>query len=83
VAILPNGPSVQNMPSAKLIPYPDANHGSWYQNHEDLVFETHRFLSASDGIVSVVANAAADVWQWGGALNNDRSALVRRNWEGL
>jgi hypothetical protein len=48
------------MPSAKLIPYPDANHGSWHQNHEDLVFETHRFLSASDGIVLVVANAAAD-----------------------
>ena len=25
---------VQNMPNAKLILYPDANHGSWYQNHE-------------------------------------------------
>jgi hypothetical protein len=22
---------VQNMPNAKLILYPDANHGSWYQ----------------------------------------------------
>jgi len=36
---------VQNMPNAKLILYPDANHGSWYQNHEDFVFETNRFLN--------------------------------------
>jgi pimeloyl-ACP methyl ester carboxylesterase len=35
----------QNMPNAKLILYPDANHGSWYQNHEDFVFETNRFLA--------------------------------------
>jgi pimeloyl-ACP methyl ester carboxylesterase len=35
---------VQNMPNAKLILYPDANHGSWYQNHEDFVFEVNRFL---------------------------------------
>jgi pimeloyl-ACP methyl ester carboxylesterase len=35
---------VQNMPNAKLILYPDANHGSWYQHHEDFVFETNRFL---------------------------------------
>ena len=28
------------MPNAKLILYPDANHGSWYQHHEDFVFET-------------------------------------------
>ncbi len=34
----------QNMPNAKLILYPDANHGSWYQYHEDFVFETNRFL---------------------------------------
>jgi pimeloyl-ACP methyl ester carboxylesterase len=36
---------VQNLPNAKLILYPDANHGSWYQNHEDFVFETNRFLN--------------------------------------
>ena len=35
----------QNMPNAKLILYPDANHGSWYQNHEDFVLETNRFLA--------------------------------------
>jgi pimeloyl-ACP methyl ester carboxylesterase len=35
---------VQNMPDARLILYPDANHGSWYQHHEDFVFETNRFL---------------------------------------
>jgi pimeloyl-ACP methyl ester carboxylesterase len=38
---------VQSMPNAKLILYPDANHGSWYQNHEDFVFETNRFLASS------------------------------------
>jgi pimeloyl-ACP methyl ester carboxylesterase len=37
---------VQNMPNAKLILYPDANHGSWYQYHEDFVFEVNRFLDA-------------------------------------
>ena len=42
---------VQNMPNAKLILYPDANHGSWYENHEDFVFETNRFLDASDGLL--------------------------------
>ena len=36
---------VQNMPNAKLIVYPDANHGSWYEDHEDFVFETNRFLN--------------------------------------
>ena len=51
---------VQNMPNAKLILYPDANHGSWYQNHEDFVFETNRFLDASDGIASIVTSPAAD-----------------------
>ncbi len=35
---------VQNMPNAKLILYPDSNHGSWYQNHADFVFEANRFL---------------------------------------
>jgi pimeloyl-ACP methyl ester carboxylesterase len=37
---------VQNLPNAKLILYPDANHGSWYQNHADFVFETNRFLNS-------------------------------------
>jgi pimeloyl-ACP methyl ester carboxylesterase len=37
---------VQNMPNAKLILYPDANHGSWYENHEDFVFEANRFLDS-------------------------------------
>ena len=35
------------MPNAKLILYPDANHGSWYQYHEDFVFETNRFLGGN------------------------------------
>ena len=34
----------QNMPNAKLILFPDANHGSWYQYHEDFVLEANRFL---------------------------------------
>jgi pimeloyl-ACP methyl ester carboxylesterase len=51
---------VQNMPNAKLILYRDANHGSWYESHEDFVFETNRFLDASDGIASIVTSAAAD-----------------------
>jgi pimeloyl-ACP methyl ester carboxylesterase len=37
---------VQNMPNAKLILYPDSSHGSWYQNHEDFVFEANRFLDS-------------------------------------
>ncbi len=37
---------VQHLPNAKLIMYPDSNHGSFYQNHEDFVFETNRFLNA-------------------------------------
>jgi pimeloyl-ACP methyl ester carboxylesterase len=44
---------VQNMPNAKLIVYPDANHGSWYQNHEDFVFETNRFLNSESGSMEV------------------------------
>jgi pimeloyl-ACP methyl ester carboxylesterase len=36
---------VQNMANAKLVLYPAANHGSWYQNHEDFVFEADRFLA--------------------------------------
>jgi len=27
---------VQNLPNARLILYPDSNHGSWYQNHEEI-----------------------------------------------
>ncbi len=37
---------VQNLPNAKLILYPDANHGSWYENHEDFVMEANRFLNS-------------------------------------
>jgi len=37
---------VQNLPNAKLILYPDANHGSWYQYHKDCVLETNRFLNS-------------------------------------
>src|SRR3984893_3457307 len=44
---------VQNMANAKLIVYPDANHGSWYQNHEDFVFETNRFLNSESGSMEV------------------------------
>src|SRR6202521_5381370 len=51
---------VQNMPNAKLILYPDANHGSWYENHGDFVFETNRFLDASEAIATVTTSAAAD-----------------------
>jgi pimeloyl-ACP methyl ester carboxylesterase len=51
---------VQNMPNAKLILYPDANHGSWYEYHEDFVFETNRFLNEGDRIATVTTGAAAD-----------------------
>ena len=51
---------VQNMPNAKLILYPDANHGSWYEYHEDFVFETNRFLNESDRIATVTSTVAAD-----------------------
>src|SRR3989441_10460400 len=51
---------VQNLPNAKLILYPDANHGSWYEYHEDFVFETNRFLDESDRIATVTTSAAAD-----------------------
>jgi pimeloyl-ACP methyl ester carboxylesterase len=34
----------QNLPNAKLIVYPDSNHGSYNQYHEEFVFETNRFL---------------------------------------
>src|SRR6202171_3288223 len=47
---------VQNMPNAELILYPDANHGSWYEYHEDFVFETNRFLSESDRIATVTTS---------------------------
>src|SRR2546427_4576698 len=51
---------VQNMPNAKLILYADANHGSWYENHEDFVFETNRFLNESDRIATVTTSTADD-----------------------
>jgi pimeloyl-ACP methyl ester carboxylesterase len=51
---------VQNLPNAKLILYPDANHGSWYEYHEDFVFETNRFLNESGRIARVTTSAAAD-----------------------
>src|SRR5712671_2610476 len=51
---------VQNMPCAKLILYPNANHGSWYEYHEDFVFETNRFLDESDRIPTITTGAAAD-----------------------
>src|SRR5260370_24868269 len=50
----------QNTPNAKLILYPDASHGSWYEYHEDFVFETNRFLDESDRIATVSSSAAAD-----------------------
>src|SRR6266852_5564445 len=51
---------VQNMPNAKLILYPDANHGSWYEYHEDFVFETNRFLDESDSVPTATTSAAAN-----------------------
>src|SRR5258708_24769014 len=51
---------VQNMPNAKLILYPDANHGSWYEYHEDFVFETNGFLDESDSVPTPTTSAAAD-----------------------
>jgi pimeloyl-ACP methyl ester carboxylesterase len=38
---------VQNMPDAKLVLYPDANHGSWYQYDEEFVSEVNHFLDKS------------------------------------
>lgn len=35
----------QHMPNAKLILYPGAGHGSFYQYHDDFVFQTNRFLN--------------------------------------
>jgi pimeloyl-ACP methyl ester carboxylesterase len=37
---------VQNIPNAKMIVYPDANHGVYNQYHEEFVFETNRFLNS-------------------------------------
>ncbi len=36
----------QNLPNAKLVLYPDANHGSWYQYHDAFVAEANAFLDA-------------------------------------
>lgn len=35
----------QNLPNAKLVLYPDANHGAWYQYHDEFVAEVNRFLN--------------------------------------
>ena len=48
---------VQKIPNAKLILYPDANHGSWYQNHEDFVFEANRFLAGYGAIAETSVKA--------------------------
>jgi len=39
---------VQNLPNAKLVLYPDSNHGSWYQYHEAFVTEANRFLNEAE-----------------------------------
>ena len=36
----------QNLPNAKMIVFPDANHGVYNQYHEEFVFETNRFLNS-------------------------------------
>lgn len=36
---------VQNIPDAKMIVYPDANHGVYNQYHNEFVYETNRFLN--------------------------------------
>ena len=36
----------QNLPNAKLIVYPDSNHGSYNQYHEEFVVDTNRFLNS-------------------------------------
>jgi hypothetical protein len=55
-----NGFALSRAEHAKRILYADANHGSWYENHEDFVFEAGRFLDASDGITSIVTSVAPD-----------------------
>jgi pimeloyl-ACP methyl ester carboxylesterase len=37
----------QNIPNAKLVLYPDSNHGSQYEFHEDFVAEVRLFLSTN------------------------------------
>lgn len=37
----------QHLPDAKLILYPDANHGSMYQYVDEFVFEVNKFLGAA------------------------------------
>jgi pimeloyl-ACP methyl ester carboxylesterase len=70
---------VLNMPNAKLILDPDANHGSWYEHHEDFVFETNRFLDTSEGITSIGTSAAAGWGQSDGPdLVHDRTVRSNR-----
>jgi pimeloyl-ACP methyl ester carboxylesterase len=38
----------QNIPNARLVLYPDSNHGSHYQYHEDFVAQVKLFLSEAD-----------------------------------
>lgn len=35
----------QNLPNAKLVLYPDSNHGSWYQHGDEFVAEVNAFLN--------------------------------------
>lgn len=51
----------QNLPDAKLMLYPESNHGAHYQYHEDFVAQVPMFLDRSlpNGISSAVA--AVDV----------------------
>ena len=35
----------QNLPNAKLILFPDASHGAWYQHHNEFAAEANRFLN--------------------------------------
>jgi pimeloyl-ACP methyl ester carboxylesterase len=35
----------QNIPNAKLVLFPDANHGAWYQYHDEFVKEANNFLN--------------------------------------
>jgi pimeloyl-ACP methyl ester carboxylesterase len=48
--IIPTTPSYtlqQNLPNAKLVIYPEANHGSFYQYPELFVAQANQFLSST------------------------------------
>jgi pimeloyl-ACP methyl ester carboxylesterase len=40
----------QNMPNARLAPYPDSNHGAHFQYWEDFVAQVRLFLKSSEMI---------------------------------